>query len=412
MTQADTAETAKDVLAPEQVRDPYPFFARMREEEPVQWSDRYKAWFVYKYEDVFASLRDPRFSSDRVRPVFENHLSEMQKDERRPTFDVLMNWMVFMDPPEHTRMRKLVMPAFTPKAIAGWRPRVTKVVNETLDELGDRASFDLIREVAYPIPAVVIADLMGVPSSDREKFKHWSDEILTLVFGAAKTPGRRARAQQALVELTDYIRAHIADLRQHPGQEDLISAMMDGGEGESPLTDEELVSTCALLIFGGHETTTNFLANGIRALTEHPDQLALLQANPDLLDSTVEELLRYDGPSKMVMRCLREDVELRGKTLLKGQNVYLVQGSANRDPEAFENPDRVDITRGPNRHVAFGFGIHHCLGNFLARLEGGVGIQEYLKRYPTTRAAGNDEEWLPTLISRGMHAFPVEVPAV
>lgn len=400
-----------DVLAPEQVRDPYPFFERMRRDVPVQWNDEYRAWFVYRYEDVFAALRSPAFSSDRVRPVFERHLSEEQKAKRKPTFDVLMNWLVFLDPPEHTRLRRLVMPAFTPKAIAAWRPRIEAVVRETLEELRGREEFDLIADFAYPIPAVVIAELMGVPREDRDKFKEWSDEILTLVFGAATTGDRRARAQRALVELTDYIRAHVAELRRHPEREDVISAMLAAGGDEDPLTDQELVATCALLIFGGHETTTNFLANGIRALNRHPEQLALLRDRPELIGAAVEELLRYDGPSKMVMRRLVEDVEMGGVTMRAGDNVYLVQSSANHDPEAFDDPEALNIERKPNPHVAFGFGIHHCLGNILARLEGNVGFTEFIKVFPTIEEREPTQEWLPTLISRGMVSFPVRVPA-
>ncbi|MDQ7909797.1 cytochrome P450 [Phytohabitans sp. ZYX-F-186] len=226
---------------------------------------------------------------------------------------------------------------------------------------------------------------------------------------AATTDDRRSRAQRALVELSDYIRAHIAELRRNPDQQDLISAMMAGGDDDAPLTDDELVSTCALLIFGGHETTTNFIANGVRALSRFPDQRDKLLRDRGLVDSAVEELLRYDGPSKMVMRRLEEDVTLRGISMYAGQNVYLVQGSANRDPDAFDDPDNVDIQRTNNRHVAFGFGIHHCLGNFLARMEGNVAITAFLRRYPQVRTASEQQPWLPTLISRGMQACPVVV---
>lgn len=403
---AETAtEIDDEILRPDRLADPYPYFAQVLAAEPVRWNQRYRAWFVHKHEDVLAALRNPVFSSDRVRPVYEERLSDRARAERAPTFDVLRHWLVFMDPPEHTRLRKLVMPAFSPKAVEQWRPRVEQVVGETIAALDGRDSFDLVRDLAYPIPAVVIAELMGVPAEDRDRFKQWSDDILVLVFGA-EGEGNRERAQRGLVELTGYLRALVARYRADPG-DNLISRLALSREADPPLTEDETVATCALLIFGGHETTTNLIANGTRALLAHPDQLTLLREEPARMRVAVEELLRYDGPSRMEVRRLTADVELRGKTMRAGDTVYLAQSAANRDPDVFDDPDRLDITREPNRHVGFGFGLHHCLGNFLARLEASVAISAIIRQMPDLSAGPRPPEFHPTLISRGMSSFPV-----
>ena len=403
-----TLDFDDDILRIDRVEDPYPYLAQIRNSDPVHWNEQYRAWFLHKHEDLFWALRNPAFSSDRIRPVYETRMSEEQRIARKPTFDVLLNWMVFMDPPNHTRMRKLVMPAFTPNAVAAMQPRVQQVVDEAIDQVQGRESFDLIADLAYPIPAVVIAELMGVPAEDRDLFKAWSDEILVLVFGATGGKGRRERAQKGLVELTDYLKKMIEHYRKEPG-DNLISRLVQAHDIEPPLSDDEIVATCALLVFGGHETTTNLIANGTRALLNHPEQLEKLRNDPSLIQSAVEELLRFDGPSKMEARVLAEDVELRGKTLRKGDSVYLAQGAANRDPDVFADPDELDITRTPNRHVAFGFGLHHCLGNFLARLEATIAIEAIVQRLPGLRiSAAKEAEWHPTLMSRGMVSFPVE----
>jgi len=395
-----------DMLGGERLADPYPYFADVLEREPVRWNEKHRAWFIHKHADVLWALRNPAFSSDRVRPV-EARLSVEQREVRKPTYDVLRHWMVFLDPPEHTRLRKLVMPAFSPKSVARMRERVQQVVEQTLVELGDRTSFDFIADFAYPVPAIIIAELIGVPAEDRDRFKKWSDDILTLVFGAQGEANRRDVAQRGLQELTDYLRELIAEIRKHPGDDSVIANLLQAHDADPPLTDEEIVSTCALLVFGGHETTTNLIANGTRQLLLHPDQWELLKARPELMGRAVEELLRFDGPSRLEARLLVEDVELRGQTLRAGDNVFLVQSAANRDPEVFEDPHRLDITRERNNHVGFGFGVHHCLGNFLARLEAEIAFSAVLRALPDLALAG-EETWHTTMMSRGMKTMPVK----
>jgi len=395
-----------EILSAERVADPYPYFAELRREDPVHWNELYGAWFVHRFVDVWEGLRHPALSSDRVQPVFEHKLTPEQQQVRKPTFDILRHWMVFRDPPDHTRLRRLVNQAFTPRRVQALRPRVEQLVSELLDDLGPRGHADLILDFAYPIPAVIIAEMMGVPPSDRDLFKKWSDAIMILVFGGARVEDRRQRAQQGLMELADYLRSLIRRFRSAP-EDNLITSLVQAKDQHDTLTEDEIVSTCTLLLFGGHETTTNLIGNGTRALLAHPDQLHLLRDDPSLITAAIEELLRFDGPSKMQVRLVAEDTELGGKRLRAGDELYFVQASANHDPDEFESPDRLDLRRNPNRHIGFGFGLHHCLGAPLARMEAAVAIEALIRRLPDLHPGPEPEVWHPTLISRGMEHFPV-----
>lgn len=402
----EPVELDDDMLTEERVADPYPFFDELRANDPVHYSERYRAWFVSRWDDVFTSLRDPRFSSDRVKAVYDTKLTDEQRAERKPMFDILQYWMVFNDPPDHTRLRGLVNRAFTPRAVSDLRPRVEQVVAEQLEEIRGRGSVDLIRDFAFPIPAVVIAEMMGVPADERDLFKGWSDAIMALVFGAAGVAGRREQAQASMMELVAYLQDLVTHFRAHPA-ENLIGDLIGAQEADDRLSDEEIVSTCTLVLFGGHETTTNLIGNGTRALLHHPDQLERLRNDPELIGTAIEELLRYDGPSKMEVRRAIDDIELRGKTIREGDQIYFVQSAANRDPEQFDGPNSLDIGRTPNRHCGFGFGIHYCMGAPIARLEGSIAIDALVRALPGLRIGDEPEAWHPTLISRGMQSFPV-----
>jgi cytochrome P450 len=399
-------ELDDDMLDPERVANPYALFDELRVRSPVHWSDRYRAWFITQWDDVFDALRDPRFSSDRIMPVFDTKLTEQQRAERKPTFDILQYWMVFNDPPEHTRLRGLVNRAFTPKAVSMLRPRMELLVAELIEEVRPRGSMDLIQDFAFPIPAIMIAEMMGVPSEERDLFKGWSDAIMTLVFGAAGVVGRREIAQQSLSELAEYLRDLVHRFRAEPG-ENLISDLIAAQEADDRLSDDEIVSTCTLVLFGGHETTTNLIGNGIRSLLHFPDALQRLIEEPNLLGSAIEELLRYDGPSKMEVRMAAADIEMRGQTIREGDQVYLIQAAANRDPNVFTDPNGLDLGRNPNKHCGFGFGIHYCLGAPIARLEGSIAIDALIRNLPGLRIGPEPEQWHPTLISRGMQSFTV-----
>ena len=397
-----------EVLRSDRVEDPHPYFRLMREQDPVHWNEKYRAWFIHRYDDVTDALRDSRFSSARIQPALAR-LSPEQRDERRPTYDILMDWLVFRDPPDHTRLRKLVSRAFTPRAVESWRSRANQVVDQTLRELADKSSVDLITDFAYPIPAVVIAEIMGVPPNDRDTFKEWSDSVMVLVFGARGLEDRRLKAQHGLMELASYLGDLVEFHRTHSG-ENIIGDLIAAQEGDDRLSDQEIVANLVLFLFGGHETTTNLIGNGVNALLRNPEQLEKYRQNPDgLTKPMVEEVLRYDGPSKMEVRTISEDLSMRGQTLRRGDMAYLVQHAANRDPGQFHNPDLFDIEREPNHHIGFGFGIHFCLGAALARLEGSIALERLLTCYPQLVPDRKDPHWIPTMLSRGMESFPVSL---
>jgi cytochrome P450 len=396
-----------EVLSEERIVDPHPYFRSLRTNDPVHWNEKYRAWFIHRYDDVVEALRDSRFASSRIRPAFER-LSPEEQEERRPTYDVLMEWLVFRDPPDHTRLRKLVSRAFTPRAIESWRQRADQIVGEMVDQIVDRDSIDLIHDFAYPIPAVVIAEIMGVPPSDRDLFKEWSDSVMTLVFGARGMEDRRTKAQHGLGELATYLGELVTYYRKHPS-ENIIGDLITSQEGDDQLSDHEIVSNLVLFLFGGHETTTNLIGNGTKALLDHPEQAYLLRQDPSLFKGAIEEILRFDGPSKMEVRTLVADLDMRGQTLHAGEMVYLVQHAANRDPEQFDNPDRFDITRNPNPHIGFGFGIHFCLGAALARLEGSIALEALVGRFPDMAFDEQPAKWVPTMLSRGMESLPIRL---
>jgi cytochrome P450 len=394
-----------DLLGREAVADPYATFGRLREQDPVHWSASHRSWVITRYDDVAAAFVDARLSSDRVRAIYDSKLSDAERTARAPTFEVLSDWMVFKDPPDHTRLRNLVKRAFTPRAIQALEPRIAGVVEYVLDT-APRGELDVVRHVAYPIPAMVIADMLGVPAEDRDLFRAWSDDITTLVFEGARTDADRLRAQHGLTALSEYLGELVRRNRAEPG-ENLISALVRAREDDDTLTEHEIVNTCTLLLFGGHETTTNLLANGFLALVRNPGEAELLRADPSLARSAVEELNRYDGPAKMVVRRAGEAFELRGRRIDAGSRVLLVQCAANRDPRRFEDPDRLDLRRAENRQLGFGYGIHYCLGAPLARLEAQLALPRMLERLRDPELLVDEPEYQPVLLTRALTRLPI-----
>ncbi len=396
-----------DLLAPEVLRDPYAYFARLRQLDPVHWNDRWGGWLVTRYDHVVRAFRDPaRLSSDRM-AHFQQELSPHDQERLHVLIRYFSRWLVFTDPPYHTRVRMLVNKAFTPTSVERLRPRVRAIVSELQDRVEHRGHMEFIRDFAFHLPVIVISEYLGVPPQDREAVKEWSDETSRIFFIRADDPQRRERSQAGLVRLLEYFEPLIHERRRHP-REDLISALVQAEERGDLLSHDELLATCTVLLFAGHETTTNLLANGLLALLRHRDQWELLARDPSLASSATEELLRYDGPVKATFRWARVDVELGGKTLRAGDRMLLVLASANRDPERFPHPDRLDITRNPNPHVAFGHGIHVCLGAPMARLEGQEAFAALAQRFPGMRLATDQLEYHPTIVSRALAELPVE----
>jgi cytochrome P450 len=398
-----------DLLSPEVVADPYPYFARLRAEDPVHWDERSRAWVVTRYNDVVAAHHDERLSAERAATYISPDSSNAWGPQADPAFGVLASWMVFKDPPDHTRLRGLVRQGFTARALERLRPRIQIIVNQLLDGVKNAGRADLITDFAFPLPAIVIAELLGVPVADRDRFKIWSDQLSRLLFGAAE-PDRYGHGRQGLLELTRYFERLIDRYRTEPG-DTLIHALIraeEEREGEA-LSREEVLATCILLLFAGHETTTHLIGNGILALLQHPDQRQVLEDDPSAVAPAVEEFLRYDGPAKLAPRSVKSGFELAGKRLERGQRVLLALASANRDPERFADPDRLDLKREENPHVGFGVGIHYCLGATLARLETRIAVVSVLERLPRMRLVTDHLEWHPTLLSRGLRALPVAV---
>ncbi|MCZ4552447.1 cytochrome P450 [Gordonia rubripertincta] len=402
---------ADDILGPTAVADPYSYFAELRATDPVHWIASYRSWFVVRHDDVSEALKNEDFSSDRIAPVIERLRSKDRPDiSLIETLELLNGWLVFRNPPEHTRFRRLVHKAFSPRMIAAMREEVVSVAGELMDLAVARSSpdrpTDLIHEIAYPLPAIVIAGMLGVPPEDRDLFKDWSDDISALVFGALDDEGRHERARHGMSELVRYIGELLDRVRLQPG-DDLATALVESRDGEDGLTNEELIAICVNLLFGGHETTTNLIANSMLGLLKNPEQKELLRTDPAIIGAAIEEFLRYDGPAKSVVRVVAADTELGGKSMKRGDRVFLMLAGANHDPEVFDRPDELDLRRKPNKHIGFGAGVHYCLGASLARLEASVVIPLMLERFPECELGSEQLEWDPVLLTRGMKHLPV-----
>ena len=397
-----------ELLADHAVADPYSHFAGLREAAPLHRDERLGAWLVLRYDDVRAAFRDPRLSADRVSPYFERRRSHGVAERERATFDVLTRWIVFTDPPRHTRLRKLVDYAFRPRAVERMRGWVASLVDELVDELGDEREFDFVERFASPLPVRVICDLFGVFHESRGDLTRWSDDILTLVFGAMHSADRHERAERSLREFSEFLRGVIAERRVRPG-EDLISDLVAAEERGDVLEEEEIVATCVLLLFAGHETTRNLLANGLKAILEHDAARAALVSDSSAMPDAIEEILRFDGPTKAMWRQVVVPVEYGGQRIEPGERVLLVQASANRDPRRFEDAETFDIARRSNRHVGFGYSIHYCLGASIARLEGALGLGAFLERFPRASLATDTFEWDPLILSRSLKRLPVRL---
>ncbi len=388
-----------NLMDPDFVADPYPTYHRLRADDPVHRSPL-GFWVLTRYEDVVAALRDPRFAKEAIAAYVAARFGIA------PTGIGLS--MLDRDPPDHTRLRGLVSKAFTPRVVEGLRPHVQEIVDGLLDAAEGRGAMDLIEDFAYPLPVRVICEMLGVPVEDRERFKDWSLAIARGLDALLLPPDsdvghRSAVAREALVQ---YFRDLLAERRAAP-RPDLLSGLIAAEEAGDTLSEQELLATCILLLIAGHETTVNLIGNGTLALLRHPAELRRLRENPGLIGTAVEELLRYDGPVQRTARIPSEDVTIGGRTIAKGEMVMPFIGAADRDPAQFPDPDRLDIGRTENRHIAFGWGIHFCLGAPLARLEGQIAINTLLRRLPRLALATDRPEFRQSLTLRGLGALTV-----
>lgn len=390
--------------------DPFPLYARMRDEEPVHWSPLLKAWVLTRYDDVRSACEDVSgMSSDRLRPFFAKMPSE-QAGRVAELMRVLTLWMVFRDPPVHTRLRRLAGKVFHTRAMQARRPSVESLVGWMLDRLVERERFDFIAEFAGPLPALVIMDMLGVPREELARLKRLSDEMALFIGSTRDSPEKYARAEAATREMAELFRGLIAARRAEP-RADILSELVAVEDAGERLSDDELVATCVILLFAGHETTTHHLANGLRALLQFPTEMERLRRDPALAPAAVEELLRYDGPIGALVRIVAEPHEVHGTRLQAGDRVFLLMNAANRDPRAYPDPDRVDLGRHGPPHLGFGFGIHLCLGFPLARVEGQVALPAVLRRWRSIEVDSARLEWLDSMVLRGMTALPLRVQA-
>ena len=385
--------------------DPYPAYASLRASEPVHFSAALQAWVLTGYEECEAVLRDDAaFSSSPL--TARGQLAAVLQEQRRAFPLGEVPTVLSSDPPVHTRLRTLLNRAFTPRAIEGLRPRIEELAVALLAEARAGERFDAIGGFAQPLPIIVIAELLGVPSSDRDRFKRWSTAIARTT-NVLNSPAVLEAAREATVELVAYMDEILARRRREPGA-DILTALLEAEEDGARLSHEELLAFSILLLLAGHETTTNLIGNGLLALAQHPEQAARLRAEPALAPSAVEELLRYDSGVQGVIRFARGAVELGGCAIEEGATLLLMLGAANRDPRQFEEPDALDLGREPNRHLSFGRGIHFCLGAPLARLEGQIAFAALLERFPELRVIEDGVQRSGTLVLRGVGRLELE----
>jgi cytochrome P450 len=394
-----------DLKSPPNVQDPFPLYAWLRERDPVHWSASLNAWVVTRYDDVVTVFNRPEtFSSDRFRRIDDRYAS--QRPAVRMVAEVLGHWLVFRDPPDHDRLRGLLQSSFTPRQLASSRDRIQRTADVLLDRVAARGTMDFIRDVAFPLPAIVIAGLMGAPEADLEPIKAWSDRLAAYLGGAVDARDNFAEASAGVGALVEYFRDLIRRREREP-RDDLTTLMLRAEHEGDHLTRDEVVANCILLLFAGHETTTNLIGNGLFHLLRHPAQVALLRADPSLLHGAVEELLRYDGPVPATVKIATDDVPWHGRTIRRGEMVVPFLASANRDPAQFPDPDALDVRRHPERHVAFAWGIHFCLGAWLARLEARVVLDTVLRRLSGLSLGAGTPRWKPMIFLRGLESLPL-----
>lgn len=399
--------TQKSLGHPGYVKNPYPLYSWLRERQPVRKDPLAPVWVLTRYDDVATILRDSRFKKDpfeseRLPRLVRKQLGVTAEESR---VDLETISMLFLDPPSHTRVRGVFSRAFTPASLAELKPRIELITRKRLDRVEESGRMDVIADLAYPLPVIVIAELLGFPAEDYPNIKKWSDDFAASLALTATTEDH-AIAAKSRVQIREYFDDVVLGLHQRP-RDTLLQRLLASEEDPGGLNREEIFSNCVLLLSAGHETTTNLIGNGILALMRHRDQWDLLVREPGLLESAVEELLRFDCPVQWTSRVAGEEIEMSGRTIPAGDIILGCVGAANRDPEKFAEPDRLDIRRDGSKHLSFGTGIHYCLGAALARMEFGIVLGEMSTRFPAMRLAPGRVKWLKGLTFRGVKKLPV-----
>jgi len=402
MARSDASLSLVRLLEPEVLANPYPLYHKLRSEDPVHWDRFLHTWVVTRYPDVLNVLHS--FSADRT-PTPEQ-LTAMGLSGLNPIAKVMVKQMLFMDAPAHTRLRGLASAAFTPRKVEILREHIQEIADDLLDRVETRGHMDVIADFAAPMPAIVTAEMLGVPTEDHVNLKKWSTDFAEMLGNFQHNPDRIPRVLESTNNLTDYFQAAIDRMRHNP-REGLIHSFMTAEIDGDRLTDEEIVANCIVTMVGGQETTTNLIGNGLLTLIRNPEQLAQLRDDPSLITSAVEELLRYESPSQHTGRIAREDVQIGDKEIRKGQAVMAIMAAANRDPERFPDPDQLILDRSDNKHLAFGWSSHFCFGAPLARMEGQIAFETLLRRLPNLELVPEPLTWRNNSGLRGLMALPV-----
>jgi cytochrome P450 len=403
---SDANKTAAELslfrlLDPDVLADPYPLYRRLRREDPVHWDPFLHSWVVTRYTDVVRVLRD--FSARRA-PTAEQ-LTELGLEALNPVAKVMVKQMLFLDPPEHARIRSLASAAFTPQRVAALRSHIRDIVRELLAKVRRQGGINVIADLAEPLPCIVTAEMLGVPIEDRHQLKLWSQDFAEVLGNFQHNPDRVAKLLKTTEDMTAYFRSSMRTQNLRP--DGLISSLMNAEIDGERLTEEEVIANSIITMVGGQETTTNLIGSGTLSLLRNPDELEKLRADLSMIPAAVEELLRYESPSQHTARLAPDDLELGGKLIRKRQAVQAVMAAANRDPERFPDPDRLDVTRQDNRHVAFGYGAHFCFGAPLARIEGQIAFEEMIRQLPNWSLDGGPLVWRTNLGLRGLTSLRV-----
>jgi cytochrome P450 len=390
------------LLDPAVLANPYPLFHRLRTEDPVHWDPFLHAWVVTRYKDVVAVLH---YHSAERTPTPEQ-LTAIGLASLNPIAEIMVKQMLFLDPPAHTRLRSLASQAFTPQRVEALRGHIREIANRLLDNVASKGCMDVIADLAEPLPCIVTAEMLGVPVEDYQQLKAWSQDFAEMLGNFQHNPDRARKILKSVLEMADYFRCAMREQRSRP-RGGLVSSLMNAQIDGDRLTDEEVIANCIVTMVGGQETTTNLIGNGVLALLRNSDQLEKLRSDLSLIPSAVEELLRYESPSQHTARLAPEDTILGGKRIRKRQAVIAVMAAGNRDPERFPDPDRLDISRTENRHLAFGWAAHFCFGAALARIEGQTAFELMLRRLPNWTLDPGPLVWRSNLGLRGLTKLPI-----
>lgn len=408
MSDPQAAPAARFLFTDEMVQDPYPTYRRFLEAgqiHPANYGGG--GWAVFRHAECSSLIRDPRLSARRAGAMLRA-LPSGRQAEFAELAHMLGLGLLFLDAPEHSRLRKLMNKGFSPAVAEGLRPQIQAIVDRMLERMRHVPQADILREIAHPLPVRVIAEMLGVPETLHDQFIKRSDAIAVFFGNPQRTVEQTKSAHEAVIALTEFFRGAVAERRRQRGS-DLISLLLDIEEDGEVLGEEELYAQCVGLLFAGHETTRNLIGNGMYTLLRHPQEMAKLREDPELIRTAVEELLRFESPVQFTGRVAKEEMEICGVRVCQGQAILFMLGAANRDPRQFKDPDRLNLRRLNNPHLAFGAGAHFCIGNQLARVEGQIAILGLVQQFPRMRLAGQRIEWAPNFGLRGLKALPVMV---